>query len=147
MRVLVSGLALAALFAGGCEQGSVGTEAISRCYPEPSACEGLALARGARAEVGDPGRGGALYQARCVSCHGAGGKGVDKAAHLDFSTALWQARFRDAELTVIITHGRPPSMPPAPLAEPEMADLIAFLRSLKRADGEVGATKPDGRGY
>jgi len=73
--------------------------------------------------------GGDLYRAHCAGCHGRqgeGGRGVSL-------TALKRAAGNDA-LFSIIRKGIPGTeMPPAPLGDDEIRDVVVFVRSLQRS--------------
>src|SRR5579871_925718 len=72
----------------------------------------------------------ATYKAKCAMCHGADGKG-GKMGTRDFASADVKAE-SDAQLTEIITKGKPPKMPAygEKLKEAEIKDLVAYIRTL-----------------
>jgi cytochrome c6 len=72
----------------------------------------------------------ALYKSKCAMCHGADGA---KAAGHDFSGAAVQKE-SDADLTAIITDGKPPKMPKYgdKLKPEEIKGLVDYIRTLKK---------------
>jgi len=86
-----------------------------------------------------------IYDSRCVTCHGAGGKGDGAAAAAlnppprDLTLAEWQNSVDDAHIEKIITAGGPavgksPLMPPNPdlVAKP---GVVKELRKIVRGFG------------
>ena len=75
----------------------------------------------------DPGR--RSFEARCGRCHGADGNGAEMAPSI-----VQRLRARDdRQLAALIRDGIPArGMPPSPLAAPEMATLLRFLRTIER---------------
>jgi cytochrome c6 len=74
----------------------------------------------------------ATYKAKCAACHGADGKGKEAMKTRDLASADVQKE-SDAELSAIITNGKPPKMPPYKTMTPEQVkDMVAFIRSLKK---------------
>ncbi len=87
-----------------------------------------------------------LFTQRCVTCHGADGKGSGPAAASlnpkprDYTDAKWQASVTDDDLRKVIVKGGPAGgksalMPPNPdlEAKPAVVDgLIAKIRSFKQ---------------
>ncbi len=71
----------------------------------------------------------ALYKSKCAMCHGADGK---KAAGHDFTSAAVQKE-SDADLTAVITNGKPPKMPKygEKLKPEEIKGLVGYIRTLK----------------
>jgi mono/diheme cytochrome c family protein len=81
-----------------------------------------------------------VYKQNCVNCHGAEGKGDGVAAEkldpkpADLTSTKTQTK-KDAELLEIIKFGRPGTAMPSwmsELDEPEMQNVLAYLRSLAR---------------
>ena len=72
------------------------------------------------------------FKAKCAMCHGADGKG-GKMGTRDFASAEVKAE-TDAQLTEIITKGKPPKMPAygGKLKDTEIKDLVAYIRSLAK---------------
>lgn len=76
--------------------------------------------------------GRANFEARCSGCHGADGNGGE----LGPSIIRRIANRDDAQLAAVIRDGLPTrGMPPNKVAEPEMKELVAFLRTLRRNTG------------
>ena len=84
-------------------------------------------------------RGAELYAVRCEVCHGPFGRavpgmalppGVSKEPR-DLSSAAFQKATSDAELAVIVRHGRAgmPAIPPL-ASEQDTRDLVAYVRLL-----------------
>ncbi len=103
------------------------------------------------ASAGDAAAGKAVYTTNCVSCHGATGKGdgpVGAAlnpAPRDFSTGEFKfdtdkdgSPGTDADLTAVIksgaaAYGGSPLMAPwGHLPDSDVANLVAYIRSLKQ---------------
>lgn len=85
---------------------------------------------------GDAAKGKALYGNKCALCHGAGGEGKDamaKALKVEFKhlgSKEAQSK-KDAELKKDILEGTG-KMKPVKLTDEEAANVIAFLRTLKK---------------
>ncbi len=85
---------------------------------------------------GDAEKGKALYGSKCAMCHGAGGEGKDamaKALKVEFKhlgAKDVQAK-KDPELKKDILEGNG-KMKPVKLTDEEAANVIAFLRTLKK---------------
>jgi len=74
----------------------------------------------------------ATFKAKCAMCHGADGKGKVSMKTPDFTSADVQKK-SDAELSEIITNGKPPKMPAYKSMTPDQVkDMVAFIRSLKK---------------
>lgn len=74
----------------------------------------------------------ATYKAKCAGCHGADGKGKEAMKTKDFASADVQ-KMTDAELTEIITNGKPPKMPPyKSMSADQVKDMVAYVRSFKK---------------
>jgi len=83
---------------------------------------------GAQPIAGDPRRGEGLYRSKCYGCH-------TPQAHLgpDFANADFKTRYaEDAALIAVIRAGRAPmpAFTEQMLDEQELADIIAYLRTL-----------------
>ena len=87
------------------------------------------LSSPARADVA---AGGATYKTKCAMCHGADGKGKASMAGTDLTTADVQKK-SDADLSAVITNGKPPKMPASKSLTPDQVkDLVSYIRSLKK---------------
>jgi len=80
----------------------------------------------ASAQDRDTGR--LAFETRCAFCHGADGRGGERAPNI---TARISSR-NDQQLATLIHDGLPSrGMPGSPVREPELAQLIRFVRSLE----------------
>ena len=69
------------------------------------------------------------FEARCASCHGADGNGGDMGPAI----VLRLSTLDDSQLTKTIREGIPAKgMPPNVVTNPEMSDLVRFLRTIQR---------------
>jgi mono/diheme cytochrome c family protein len=80
--------------------------------------------------------GKSVYVAKCQGCHGAGGEGKAAIAKM-FNVTLpalgskeTQAK-SDADLKKVITDGRGKMKPIGGLDDKQVADVVAFVRTLK----------------
>jgi DMSO reductase family type II enzyme heme b subunit len=103
----------------------------------------LAVPSTVGAQAGDAGAGKAVYERKCVGCHGEKGDGKGPAAELlrpaprDFTSGLYKIRSTankvptDKDIFDVITHGMPgTSMPPwSVLPEKDRWNLVAYLKS------------------
>jgi cytochrome c oxidase cbb3-type subunit III len=84
---------------------------------------------------GDPARGSDVYAAYCSSCHGAGGRGGQKASSIVEGSFL--ALVNDQELRTIVIVGRPElgapdwrgNIPGKPMSAQDISDVVAWLAS------------------
>lgn len=94
--------------------------------------------------VGDAARGQTLFAGTCTSCHGPEATGITGLGK-DLTTSTWVAEQSDAQLIEFIKTGRPASdplnttgvdMPPRggnpALTDEDLADIVAFLRSIHK---------------
>jgi cytochrome c oxidase cbb3-type subunit 3 len=87
------------------------------------------------AEPGDPSRGSEVYVNYCSSCHGAGGRGREKASSIVDGSFL--ALLNDQELRTIVIVGRPElgapdwrnNVPGKPMSPQDVSDVVAWLAS------------------
>jgi mono/diheme cytochrome c family protein len=79
----------------------------------------------------DVAAGEATYKAKCAMCHGADGKGKPAMKTQDLASADVQKK-SDADLSGIITSGKPPMPAYKTLTPEQVKDLVAFIRSLKK---------------
>ena len=82
-------------------------------------------------------RGRAVYEARCVRCHGADGAGNTRMADIveppDLTDPAWQRRRSNARMIASVTNGL--GQMPAfkrKLSRQEIAAAVAYVRTLKR---------------
>jgi mono/diheme cytochrome c family protein len=84
---------------------------------------------------GDSARGGEVYAAYCSSCHGADGRGGQKASSIVDGSFL--ALVSDQELRTIVIAGRPElgapdwrnDIPGKPMSPQDISDVVAWLAS------------------
>ena len=96
-----------------------------------------------RAGAGQVLQGEGLFLQRCASCHGTVGAGDGALAAAltklppEVGSFAWQAERSDAQIGTAIREGIPGSaMPPArDLSDPELASLVAFVRTLPMREG------------
>ena len=92
--------------------------------------------------VGDAANGGKIFTTACVACHGPEGKGVTGLGK-DLTTSEWVGQQTDEQLVEFIKKGRDAgdalnttgvAMPPKggnpAMSEQEVADIVAFVRSI-----------------
>ncbi|SRR6266536_3573171 len=89
------------------------------------------------AEPGDPGKGKAIYERLCMTCHGTQSKGDGPAGLMmtphpaDFTSPKIKSK-PDSELLGSIKNGRPPSTMSAfreQLSEQQIHDVLAYIRT------------------
>jgi cytochrome c oxidase cbb3-type subunit III len=86
-------------------------------------------------EPGNPSRGSEVYANYCSSCHGAGGRGGQKASSIVDGSFL--ALLNDQELRTIVIVGRPElgapdwrnNVPGKPMSTQDVSDVVAWLAS------------------
>jgi alcohol dehydrogenase (cytochrome c) len=94
---------------------------------------GLALNR-----VQNPDSGRQAFEGRCARCHGADGNGGEMGPPI----ALRLPAHDDQQLAGLIRNGLPArGMPPSRIADPEMADLLKFLRAIQRRAADKPVAK------
>ena len=136
--LLCSALAAAALVLAAC--GSSAPEATAT----PAGPKVSGDAQKFAALKGDAAHGKNLFMGTCVSCHGPDAKGLPKLGK-DLTTSAFLKGLPDAEAVLFLTKGRPSSdpqnttkvdMPPRggnpALKDQDLADIIAFVRTLQK---------------
>jgi mono/diheme cytochrome c family protein len=116
----------------------LGVVALSACGPSTPAA--TATPEG---PLGDPALGQTKYTGTCVSCHGPDAKGMTGLGK-DLTTSEFLKGKTNAEMVAFLQSGRPASdplnttgvdMPPKggnpALNDQDLADIIAYLRSLQ----------------
>ena len=94
--------------------------------------------------VGDPAQGAIAFAGTCSSCHGPDAKGLPSLGK-DLTTSEFAIGLSDAELIEFIKTGRPTGdplnttgvdMPPKggnpALSDQDLADIVAYLRTLEQ---------------
>ena len=89
----------------------------------------ISLFAPAAAGAQDTTAGRRAFEARCGRCHGANGNGAEMGPSI-----LQRLHLRDdRELAALIRDGIPlRGMPPAMVADPELAAIVKFLRTIER---------------
>jgi mono/diheme cytochrome c family protein len=91
---------------------------------------------GRAAQGGNAAKGKAVYTSKCATCHGAAGEGKEAIAKM-FKVELKHLGAKevqsksDADIKKVITDGSG-KMKPVKLTDQEMADVIAYFRTLKK---------------
>ena len=90
-----------------------------------------------RAGKGDPEAGKAIFAKKCAACHGKNGEGNERMARMlkvelrDLGSKDVQAQ-SDEELAKFITEGTAKKKPVKGLSEEDVANVIAYIRTLKQ---------------
>jgi mono/diheme cytochrome c family protein len=79
----------------------------------------------------DTAAGETMFKAKCAGCHGADGKGKAAMKTTDMSAADVQ-KMSDADLSKIISEGKPPMPAYKTLTADQVKDLVSYIRSLKK---------------
>src|SRR5579863_9480687 len=99
-------------------------------------------------EPGNPSRGSEVYANYCSSCHGAGGRGGQKASSIVDGSFL--ALLNDQELRTIVIVGRSDlgapdwrgNVPGKPMSPQDVSDVVAWLASLRaNFPGQLDSTR------
>jgi len=104
-----------------------------RAWADPEAVLGLDLPPYAAHDPGDAKRGAGVYGAYCASCHGANGRGGERASSIVDGSYLALVSNQSLRTTVIV--GRPElghpdfrgSPPGKPMSAGEVSDVVAWL--------------------
>jgi mono/diheme cytochrome c family protein len=108
---------------------------IRERWSKPDALRGASPPPYSSPQSGDPSRGSEVYVTYCSSCHGAGGRGGQKASSIVDGSFL--ALLNDQELRTIVIVGRPElgapdwrgNIPGKPMAAQDVSDVVAWLAS------------------
>ncbi len=97
---------------------------------------GKAVAAKNRETLGDPQRGWTVFQNRCLVCHSVGGRGGNLGPELgpDQDIPLTTAQFASVmwnHAPTMLKAAKDKGIPPSQLDGKDMADLLAFLASLR----------------
>ena len=117
------------------KQISVIVSGIRERWAKPDALRGANPPPYSSSEPGDVSRGSAAYAQFCSSCHGAGGRGGQKASSIADGSFL--ALLNDQELRTIVIVGRPElgapdwrgNVPGKPMSPQDVSDVVAWLAS------------------
>jgi mono/diheme cytochrome c family protein len=136
MKALKSGLiiSLAVIFSVACGQAEKANQnANQNTAAPPVANANTTLAEKITANVSNASAAKIYTANACASCHGAEGKGVVKDSP-DFSSAEWQKKKSDAQLTEDIKKGKLPKMPAygEQLSDEEIKALVAHIRAFAK---------------
>jgi cytochrome c oxidase cbb3-type subunit 3 len=108
---------------------------IRKRWSRPDVLGGAIAPPYSSAEPGDMSRGSGVYATYCSSCHGAGGRGGQKASSIVDEAFL--ALVTDQELRTIVIVGRPDlnapdwrnNIPGKPMSAQDVSDVVAWLGS------------------
>jgi cytochrome c oxidase cbb3-type subunit III len=117
------------------KQISVIVSGIRERWAKPDALRGVNPPPYSSSESGDATRGTLAYTQYCSSCHGAGGRGGQKASSIVDGSFL--ALLNDQELRTIVIVGRPElgapdwrdDVPGEPMSPQDVSDVVAWLAS------------------
>ena len=104
-------------------------------WAQPDALRGANPPPYSSSEPGDVSRGSAAYAEFCSSCHGAGGRGGQRASSIVDGSFL--ALLNDQELRTIVIVGRPElgapdwraNVPGKPMSPQDVSDVVTWLAS------------------
>lgn len=104
-------------------------------WSKPDALQGASAPPYSSPEPGNASRGSEVYATYCSSCHGAGGRGGQKASSIVDGSFL--ALLNDQELRTIVIVGRPELGAPdwrnnvsgKPMSAQDVSDVVAWLAS------------------
>lgn len=110
-------------------------QGIRERWAQPDALRGATPPPYSASESGDVSRGSVAYAQFCSSCHGAGGRGGQKASSIADGSFL--ALLNDQELRTIVIVGRPDlgapdwrgNVPGKPMSPQDVSDVVAWLAS------------------
>jgi cytochrome c oxidase cbb3-type subunit III len=108
---------------------------IRESWSKPNVLSGANPPPYSSPESGDSSRGQEVYAAYCSSCHGAAGRGGQKASSVVDGSFL--ALLNDQELRTLVIVGRPElgapdwrgNIPGKPMSAQEISDVVAWLAS------------------
>jgi cytochrome c oxidase cbb3-type subunit 3 len=108
---------------------------IRENWSKPDVLQGANPPAYATSERGDASRGAEVYVTYCSSCHGAGGRGGQKASSIVDGSFL--GLINDQELRTIVIVGRPElgapdwrgNIPGSPMPAQDISDVVAWLAS------------------
>jgi cytochrome c oxidase cbb3-type subunit 3 len=108
---------------------------IRERWSKPDVLQGANPPSYSSPEPGNPSHGSEVYANYCSSCHGAGGRGGQKASSIVDGSFL--ALLNDQELRTIVIVGRPElgapdwrnNVPGKPMSTQDVSDVVAWLAS------------------
>lgn len=108
---------------------------IRQSWTQPDALRGANPPPYSSSQSGDTSRGSFVYTEYCSSCHGAGGRGGQRASSIVDGSFL--ALLNDQELRTIVIVGRPDlgapdwrgNLPDKPMSPQDISDVVAWLAS------------------
>jgi mono/diheme cytochrome c family protein len=108
---------------------------IRERWSKPDVLRGASPPPYSSSEPGSPSRGSEVYANYCSSCHGAGGRGGEKASSIVDGSFL--ALLNDQELRTLVIVGRPElgapdwrnNVPGKPMTAQDVSDVVAWLAS------------------
>jgi len=108
---------------------------IRERWSKPDVLRGVNPPPYSSSAAGDTSRGSEVYATYCSSCHGAGGRGGQKAGSIVDGSFL--ALLNDQELRTIVIAGRPElgapdwrgNVPGKPMSAQDVSDVVAWLAS------------------
>jgi cytochrome c oxidase cbb3-type subunit III len=108
---------------------------IRERWSKPDALQGASAPPYSSPDSGNPSRGSDVYATYCSSCHGAGGRGGEKASSIVDGSFL--ALLNDQELRTIVIVGRPElgapdwrnNVPGKPMSAQDVSNVVAWLAS------------------
>lgn len=138
--LLLAALVLAlGVFLGGCLRAPQGAPPVPQ--PVPGAQPGPA------APVANAARGKELWANTCVSCHGVDARGLPGLGKDLVKPSAWMAKQNEAQLQEFVKKGRsvadpenttkvdmPPKGGNPALTDQDIADIVAHVRELQRAE-------------
>jgi cytochrome c oxidase cbb3-type subunit 3 len=108
---------------------------IRERWSKPDVLRGVSPPPYSSSAAGDTSRGSEVFATYCSSCHGAGGRGGQKAGSIVDGSFL--ALLNDQELRTIVVVGRPElgapdwrgNVPGKPMSAQDVSDVVAWLAS------------------
>lgn len=139
-QTLILSLLAASLAAAGCSSPPSSTDTPST--PTATGTTAATSSPAPVARAADAAKGKTVYDGTCTACHGPDGKGVEGLGKPLVGSAMMG--LKDEDLVAFIVKGRPPTdtanttgidMPPRggnpALTDQDLADVVAYMRTLK----------------
>jgi mono/diheme cytochrome c family protein len=112
-------------------------------FVEPTSAQLLTIDRPGQYNQADIARGGLVYTAQCVQCHGRDG---DQISGVDLRRGLFRRSQSDEDLAQTITRGTPGGMPAFKLEPADLTGTVAFIRAGFDASASISLAMPHGAG-